>query len=425
MKTGTCYSYVYNIFCLFGAIVLTSWCVYEYYCDHDITDIALRKFHETPEDIHPSITLCNKDPFRHDKTFEKWGDGDFLLNYVRMIRGDIIGWDNIIQLMSDTNSSFDDYLQQLNEIDYDNVTVKLEDFIYNFYLQVPINAELMHEIRYDVSGNSLIIKEFDRGKLEMTGLDTFEQINTYISARHPAYKCFTFDVPLNEGKSIREIGMTVNASINTMGLNLGQFYTMLTFPMQTLKVPRGKQIFMNQHNKRRPNCYKFEVYVGAMEVYTRRDKSRKRCNVDWSHHDKILLNNIMEKVGCNPKNWKIQSHLPNCSTLEEYHDINQELDEIDGFMPPCRSIETISKITKGTDKGHLCFRDSYLEMKFYLDEETYYKEIILVPAYTLQSLIGNAGKIYLSYNFFCKLHTLILIGNFTLLSGIKIPFNSF
>ena len=100
----------------------------------------------------------------------------------------------------------------------------------------------------------------------------------------------------------------------------------------------------------------------------------------------------MRKVGCNPKHWKVESNLPNCSKIEQYKDLNKNLYKKNVFMPPCRSIEGLSTQKQETDLGFRCLQNSYLDLFFYLDEEKMYKEIILVPAYSFQSLIGNAGK---------------------------------
>ena len=63
-------------------------------------------------------------------------------------------------------------------------------------------------------------------------------------------------------------------------------------------------------------------------------------------------------------------------------------------MPPCRSIEKLSKMTTGKDLSTSCFvtDDTYLDLRFYFDDETLYKEIVQVRAYTFPTLIGNAGK---------------------------------
>ena len=61
-------------------------------------------------------------------------------------------------------------------------------------------------------------------------------------------------------------------------------------------------------------------------------------------------------------------------------------------MPPCRSIEKLAKTSIGYDLGIKCMTNSYLNLKFYQDEEIFYEEVRLVAAYDMQSLVGNAGK---------------------------------
>ena len=75
--------------------------------------------------------------------------------------------------------------------------------------------------------------------------------------------------------------------------------------------------------------------------------------------------------------------------------ITKRFHEIGTFMPPCRSIELLSTETKGVDAGWLrCPPGTkYLKLEFQLDKEMFYKEITEVKAYTLQSLIGNAGTL--------------------------------
>ena len=58
--------------------------------------------------------------------------------------------------------------------------------------------------------------------------------------------------------------------------------------------------------------------------------------------------------------------------------------------PPCKSIEKLIQMTYETDQG-LDYSPSF-EVHVYFKKETMYKEIRLVRAFNLQSLIGNAGK---------------------------------
>jgi hypothetical protein len=143
-------------------------------------------------------------------------------------------------------------------------------------------------------------------------------------------------------------------------------------------------------------CYTFEIHLGPIKVLRRRDKRNERCNDDWQHHDEKQLRAVFEKVGCNPRHWKIPSDLPNCSTPEQYADFSAELHKNEEVcMPPCRSIAEVSKEKVGTTPNWLSCRKTWLKLKVYLDEQSYYQELILLPAYSLQSLIGNAGRIAL------------------------------
>ena len=142
-------------------------------------------------------------------------------------------------------------------------------------------------------------------------------------------------------------------------------------------------------------CYKFEIHLGSMKVFKRRDKTKIPCNQDWRHQDEKQFHHIIEKVGCNPKYKNLRSQLPYCTFPKQYLELNKQLSQKDAFMPPCRSIEKLAKRTKGTDMWRSCITEperSYLDLEFYLDEEIFYEEVILSSAYTLQSLVGNAGK---------------------------------
>ena len=144
------------------------------------------------------------------------------------------------------------------------------------------------------------------------------------------------------------------------------------------------------------NCYKFEIHVGYMRVVRRRDKKQKPCNSDWRRHDEKTMRHSAQKVGCIPKPWKMPSKLPYCSTSKQNDEINQEIDNENGFMPPCRSIETLLKTTKGKTDWRMCFAKKFFEFKIFVDEQSHYEEVFLYPSYPLQTLVGNSGeKLYI------------------------------
>ena len=379
------YIQTYQGLCILVAFSLTSWCVYEYHLDKDVSNITLRKFHDTIDDIYPSITLCHKDPFEYylkstEANNDKRGKDDILLRYSSFI----LGYDYTL------NNTYD--LQELRNIDYDNISVRLEDVIKQVYLTYPVSQDTFLQSTFDASGNVLVMNSNKSEKpkdMKWDDFTSFKHIDTYVSVRHVNFKCFTLDIPFIKGKTVRKVGIIFQKRSD--GIDLGLYRFILTYPNQTIQVSRGNQIELDKYLRVKPTCFKFEIFVGTMEVFRRRNKRKERCNEAWKYHDEMQLNDIINEVGCNPEHWYHESEFPNCSTLEEYRKINQKYFEKDNFMPPCRSIESISKITKGTDLGWRCDK-KYLEIIIYLDQERFYKEISLIAAYNFQSLIGNAGE---------------------------------
>ena len=394
----------YHIFCLIVAITLTSWCIYEYSMDRDVTEIRLRKFHETNNDIHPSITICSRSPFLKEKyriyiknhpqlNISNDNQADAMMGYFKSFIDSSTNWLKGTAF-KDQNESYNQLIETLKGIDYDSSTISLRDLVSKFTLTVPVSSEQLAYIHYDVINDSHIASNNESNDLQLYALQEMKDINSYISARQPYYKCFTIDTPMKLQTDIREISIKLNTSIFSYGLSLSQFYFTLTYPKQFIRTPIGSRITINKNKN--PQCYKFQIHLGSMKVFKRRDKSSAPCNSDWLHHDEKQMNYIIRKVGCNPMHWNLIHNMPNCSTAKQYSEINKMFRETKEFMPPCRSIEKLAKFTTGLDLGIRCLTDSYLDLKFYLDEETFYEEVILVPAYDIQHLVGNAGKRFFS-----------------------------
>ena len=146
-----------------------------------------------------------------------------------------------------------------------------------------------------------------RKQIIFPDFNLLKHIPIHTSARTAKFKCFTFDVPMIPSVIVRRVMINMNetfASQTTGNIDLGQYYAMLTYPNQTIQVPRGKQILLNKYDLKSV-CYKFEVTVGTMEVFRRKDKYEKRCNSNWKNQDQIW-DHVIEKVGCSPKHWNTQ-----------------------------------------------------------------------------------------------------------------------
>ena len=365
---------MYHGICVLIALVLSAYCLYRYILDLDVSSITLRKFHVSSDDIHPSISLCCKDPFSNEALMGQSQSlkQNTLMNYYNFLQG------------TKSYNYIYETTRELQNIDYDNVSASLNDIVTDFSLDIFSKLDELVTLSYDVNDGFLAInknKETLNKEIVLPDFELIKYLPVRISARRAFHKCFTFDIPMIKGVTIRSVQIKINASWASSGrgqINLGRFYVFLTFPNQTMQVPRGKKIFLNQHHRLRPRCYQFTVGLGTMEVFQRRDKSNDRCNRDWRNQDQKLQNYIVEKLACNPKHWKIKSELPFCYSAKQYQAANYF--DHGMYMPPCRSIELLSKETKGLDPGWRCPKNKgYLDLLFYLNEEMY-KEITLVPA---------------------------------------------
>ena len=128
----------YQCVCILATIALTSWCIYEYHLDKDVSNIMLRKFHESDDDIHPSITLCDKDPFDYYKKSTVVDQDERRRNEMELRYSSfILGYEYSKEYSSD--------VQELNDIDYDNISVRLEDVINEVYISYPFNLDNIYQ----------------------------------------------------------------------------------------------------------------------------------------------------------------------------------------------------------------------------------------------------------------------------------------
>ena len=127
------YNYIvrsYHIFCLVVAITLTSWCIYEYSMDRDVTEIKLRKFHATNDDIHPSITICSLNPFwkekyrtyiknHHSFNISTDNKADALItDYKSLLHNEKVWQHNIAyRYKNDPSTSINELIERLHKID--------------------------------------------------------------------------------------------------------------------------------------------------------------------------------------------------------------------------------------------------------------------------------------------------------------------
>ena len=145
------FNYLFFVICLFTTISLSSYSLYRYLKNEDLTVVKVSKFLSSQDAMYPAFSFCIRPPFLKDK-FAAYGDDKINIeSYSSFLKGDL--WDN-----------------RFLKIDYDNVTVSLTDnLIKAFY------------------GTHSLKKKY-------WNLDHF------VSFRSSYRKCFTINAPLLETK---------------------------------------------------------------------------------------------------------------------------------------------------------------------------------------------------------------------------------
>ena len=138
---------IFHILCSISAFSLTCWCIYKYMKNDDVSLVNYKRYHSDKNSIYPSLTLCFNNPFINDK-LQSFGDGVNITTYSKFLKG--LYWD-----------------KKMNQIDYDNVTIDIENYII--------------EIKVVVANGSVYNDK--------------DILKRYVVTRSSSLKCFSFDPP--------------------------------------------------------------------------------------------------------------------------------------------------------------------------------------------------------------------------------------
>ena len=96
---------VFHILCVFAALSMVAYCTFEFIKNEDVAEISYQTFHGG----YPDLTLCFDSPFVEEK-LRQYGNDLNSSGYGLFLKGDY--WD-----------------ERMLEIDYDAVTLSLDDFL--------------------------------------------------------------------------------------------------------------------------------------------------------------------------------------------------------------------------------------------------------------------------------------------------------
>ena len=345
---------------------LTAWCLYKYSLDEDVSLVSFANFNDDENKVYPALTTCFWNPFLN-KRLNTYGPGINTTTYSSFIQGNY--WDT-----------------RMVNIDYDDVTVSLEDFLIEMGVQY---------------GNfsTRTLKNNFRKVRENEDMPRF-----YVSDRNGGSKCFTFIMPYIQKMPIVSFFFRVKASIfpggkrasypNFDGSNIhgGGFTAFFHLPGEHFRSYFDKKHSWNNRANNTKN-YDMLFTVKNIEVLKHRNKFVKPCNSDWKNDDDIVMYKIMQRIGCTPPHWKSHTHLKPCLKTQEIKQFRwPTYEDLQKFPPPCQIIEKLQyEYEELDDESQKRENDStWFGITLFFPEPSY-KEIKQAQAYDIESFVGNSG----------------------------------
>ena len=147
----------FGALCTFGAICLSSYWIYKYWLDEEVSVVHYTKFHESTDNVFPTLSLCVTDPFVENRLSEY---GSNQTSYSAFLAGKV-------------------FSKELMSINYSYVTTDIADFIKGYKIDFK---------------NATEIKITSGLSVEEKKLLTFSSFNGFFSWNEKFVKCFRQEV---------------------------------------------------------------------------------------------------------------------------------------------------------------------------------------------------------------------------------------
>lgn len=335
-------SRAFHVVCLLMSIGFIVFFASDYCKETSTALVDFKAFHETENDIFPSLTLCfglTKSSAWNTKKLNATFDIQNYEDYRRYLRGKL--WD-----------------ERMTKVDYDNVTLKLRDHLTYWKIWVGKNYKIDHDdawidkdFVFKVNGS---LKELH---LPFTDEQKFRFFTVFKSAE---VKCFSLalsrkSINVTVGKEIKKLVVYFH---NSSFITDSYFYYSLHYPGQFLL----GNFFLGLEDPRQrifPGRIKRTIFtIDGMEIIKRRNTKSEPCKERSDQHDKYMLRTLIDLVKCRP------------SHFSHDHDF--------AYTKICNSSDAMNKIYKRTQYiDDLQFRKEYDKPCDQLQMVTYSRRDIL------------------------------------------------
>ena len=373
----------FRVVCLCITLILTGICFYKFIWNEDLAQIDFPEYHELPNSVYPTVTLCFTSPdvnieerlkAIHHK-FNSTSSSNFL-----------------------SGNTLDDVM---NWITAENISLNFRDYLE----AIGISSSRNQTVYTHCS------KNFQSILKGLLGYKCSEPIND-AKALKPVFqnrqsKCFSIDIPFDKNNKVLDVRIFVKSSIfsdqqiKMKDMFAENFAIFIHYPKQLFWSPLRK-FYHKVKNQTRLSTMNFKIK--NMEVLRRRNKHVKPCNDEWNDDTKIL-ETIAEKAGCTPPYWAVHKQKKKCTDPKQLKTFDLPLiywiprvpylNFLNALSPPCQTILELNYDYSETSWKIEEFSGLDVELDFFEVNVGFpsptYKEIIQVKAYDEESLLGYVG----------------------------------
>ena len=335
--------YIFNFACYATACGMTVLWLYRYSLDEDNVQFHLKSFN-FQERQYPILSFCFFDPFIESK----------LQTYNKTLTRE--KYKEILYGSTSYNGA--------NSIVFDDVTRNLADFHLGEGVGLS-NGTIIEDIHPDYPGLPQV---------------------TYAGFRNKNFiKCFGLQAKF---KNLDYMFFGFNSSLYPNGIrptSKRSTWVILHLPNQiSLSWSSGKNSWPKRYEKKE---YYMVFKLQQIDILKRRNKRKYPCLSDDLDFDQVVLDDYLEKVGCKAPYQRTNKSFKICASKEKIAEANSNHIRGENPIKPCTSAS--SMIFSYDENDYKSNRSDVFNILLFYPNQ--YREIRMVQAIDLQTVIGNAG----------------------------------
>ena len=296
--------HIFSWLCVFTTLVIGAYWCYRYSLNEDLSVVTYTPFDERKGDIHPTVSMCLRNPFLKYRLSE-YGVNE--TSYLGFLHGE-------------------HFSKELLKVDFNNVTIDILDYIkgYRIYFRNGSITKL---------DSGLTIEE--KRTLTTTSFIGFSQAYFYL------YKCFALTIPKVDDLHIFRILLSNKIFPNSIRPTVSGLLTFVHLPQQYLLALHTMKWIWQPRT--RNESYKMRFLINEVTVERKRNKPEKTCNEHWMDYDDWVMKHHQNKSSCNNPYLHPNQDLPMCNNqhLMRRALFQNYIVTTDKYEVPCKTMEEV------------------------------------------------------------------------------------